>query len=268
MSKPDARPFVLNQDGKLCLENADGTLSLIPKGAGVRICPGCLTTLDSSETNRMCVECRSAVGTVAELQNAFRLARIQKSMLPHRFIGHGRPNVERLDGWPEIAHFGGKLFGQTLGDEDLLRRVERWYIAEHGGSHESFPRMKRTKLADLLRAATDPPTAEAGTPERQKKPKGTARTDDMTDAIRRAYLGFKDAEHHAEDPLTDRDAYDWLDDEGPTEYDPLPTFTTWSRSLRKARQLLGEQKHKPRAGRTGRSVVRRDELETPESDES
>jgi len=108
---------------------------------------------------------------VAELQNAFRLARIQKSMLPHRFIGHGRPNVERLDGWPEIAHFGGKLFGQTLGDEDLLRRVERWYIAEHGGSHESFLRMKRTKLADLLRGATDPPTAEAGTPERQEKPK-------------------------------------------------------------------------------------------------
>ena len=112
------------------------------------------------------------------------------------------------------------------------------------------------------------PAAEDDPPGKQEKPKGTARTDDMTDAIRRAYLGFKDAEHHAEDPLTDREAYDWLDAEGPTEYDPLPTFTTWSRSLRKARQLLGEQKHKPRAGRTGRSVVRWDELETPESDES
>jgi hypothetical protein len=59
---------------------------------------------------------------------------------------------------------------------------------------------------------------------------------------------------------TDRDVYDWLEnnlDDG----EDLPTFATWGKYVREARSAAGENKNRPRAGRdTGRSIVRPDQI--------
>jgi hypothetical protein len=93
----------------------------------------------------------------------------------------------------------------------------------------------------------------------------------MLPSVRLAYLAFMYAESKAARRLEDREAYDLLNEEGIpsgagdrgelTEYQ-LPTFETWSRQLRKAREALGEQKYTRRAGRpTGRSIVRGSQVE-------
>jgi hypothetical protein len=79
---------------------------------------------------------------------------------------------------------------------------------------------------------------------------------------------------------TDPAAYKWLEEKGlPDERDSpelakelagyeLPPFSTWVRSVREARRVLGEQKHRPRAGRpTGASIVRTREVEHQRGDD-
>lgn len=60
---------------------------------------------------------------------------------------------------------------------------------------------------------------------------------------------------------TDREAYDWLREEGPQEYD-LPAFDTWRRYVRAGRKLHGAQKNTSRKGRIGRSVIKGNEIES------
>ena len=92
----------------------------------------------------------------------------------------------------------------------------------------------------------------------------------MQSAQRKAYFAFEFAESKTGRRLQDREAYDLLKDEGIpdasgdlgdlTDY-VFPSFGTWSRHLRLARNALGEQKHKPRKGRpTGNSIVGNDEI--------
>jgi hypothetical protein len=99
----------------------------------------------------------------------------------------------------------------------------------------------------------------------------------MTLAVLRAYLSYQSAERKMGKALQDRKAYDLLNEEGIpedagdsgalTDYE-LPKFDTWARQVRKARQLLRNQKHTRRAGRpTGKSVVRQDQIERPERDD-
>ncbi len=57
---------------------------------------------------------------------------------------------------------------------------------------------------------------------------------------------------------TDREVYDWIDEH--SDGDPLPNFDTWSRYLRDAREAAGISKNTPRSERTGRSIVRLDEI--------
>ena len=66
-------------------------------------------------------------------------------------------------------------------------------------------------------------------------------------------------------PPGDREAFDWLREHGGTPAGhPLPArFDTWARNLRGARKKLGEQKNKPRRGRTGGSIAHPDELDSP-----
>jgi len=132
----DAQPIVLNQDGKLCLENADGTLSPVPEGWSLR----------SLFCNPHSVE-----------------AMWSKLAIRHH---HGERGFRPVRGFGRIAHWGRKLLGHDLEDEELIRRVRDWYVAEHGGSHESFLRMHCTKLADLLRESVNPRKDDAGKPER------------------------------------------------------------------------------------------------------
>ncbi len=57
---------------------------------------------------------------------------------------------------------------------------------------------------------------------------------------------------------TDREVYDWLREH--SDADTFPEFATWGRYLRDARKATGTGKYTPRSGRTGRSVVRPDEI--------
>lgn len=85
-----------------------------------------------------------------------------------------------------------------------------------------------------------------------------------------AWLSYGAAEHRAGRRLTDGEAYKLLREEGFPDDDPRfgelgdyepGAFETWSRYLREARKLLGEQKYTPRVGRvTGKSAVRRDQV--------
>lgn len=54
------------------------------------------------------------------------------------------------------------------------------------------------------------------------------------------------------DRVTDKVAWEWIGEH--SDYDP-PTCTTFTRYLREARRALGENKHRRRAGRSGRSIV-------------
>jgi hypothetical protein len=93
----------------------------------------------------------------------------------------------------------------------------------------------------------------------------------MQPADRKAYLSYQYAETMAEKRLQDREAYNWLKENGIdnsrddvwelADY-KFPAFDTWSKQLRNARKLLGEQKYTRRGGRpTGRSIVNRQEIE-------
>lgn len=53
---------------------------------------------------------------------------------------------------------------------------------------------------------------------------------------------------------TDRDAYDWLTENGPSQYE-LPGFDTWKRYVRQGRNHYSANKNSPLAGRSGRSIV-------------
>ncbi len=55
--------------------------------------------------------------------------------------------------------------------------------------------------------------------------------------------------------VEDKDAYQWLREHGPGDYE-LPPFRNWSRYLREGRHWHGTQKNRPLAGRSGRSIIR------------
>lgn len=75
----------------------------------------------------------------------------------------------------------------------------------------------------------------------------------LPDAPRKAYLSFLCAEAANERRLDDREAWEWLQENGTDVagageldgYD-LPEFGTWARYLRRARKATGEQKYTPR----------------------
>lgn len=93
----------------------------------------------------------------------------------------------------------------------------------------------------------------------------------LNPAYRKAYLAYLYAETKRERRLEDRDAYTWLsencidDSEAAGElagYSLPESFATWARYLREARKVTGEQKYRPRSGRTPTaSTVRADEIE-------
>ena len=120
-------------------------------------------------------------------------------------------------------------------------------------------------LAALSPSATEP----AAVSEQDDKNSRINVLKAMQPPARKAYLAYQIAELKAGSRLEDRKAYDLLKEEGLgdnagdlgelNDY-PLPAFESWSRKLRDARRLLGEQKHSPRAGRASGSVVSRDQI--------
>ncbi len=82
-------------------------------------------------------------------------------------------------------------------------------------------------------------------------------------AFQKAWFSFVYAEAKQETRLEDRQAWDWLtengienDDEGILKGYELPTFDTWSRQLRRARKAVGEQKYTPQKDKQpSRSII-------------
>ncbi len=78
---------------------------------------------------------------------------------------------------------------------------------------------------------------------------------------REAYYAYQYATARLEDQTTDvkdptdKKIYQWLKDYGYRDY-RLPEFETWTRHLRVAREVLGEQRNKSPHDRGGRSIIR------------
>ncbi len=76
-----------------------------------------------------------------------------------------------------------------------------------------------------------------------------------------AFQSFILAETTAGKPLTDKEAFHWLTENAPADYELPPTFQTWQRYVRKGRNFHNAQKNTPRAGRTGRSIATTDDVQ-------
>jgi hypothetical protein len=118
---------------------------------------------------------------------------------------------------------------------------------------------------EQLKAKLDAPPQEKG--ESSAKPKGAnqgnsgdgdryAVLSTLGLAHKKAYLSFLYAETKAKRRLQDRDAFDWLKENGIdveseelADY-TLPEFDTWCRYLRYARNATSEKKYTPRTQRT------------------
>jgi hypothetical protein len=96
-------------------------------------------------------------------------------------------------------------------------------------------------------------------------------------AVRKAYLAFQYAETLIGRRMEDREAYDWLRENGIdqgkgdlgelTDYELPDSLETFRRYLGTARKSLGEGKYTKRGGRThGRSIVRGNEIEYQKGD--
>jgi hypothetical protein len=119
----------------------------------------------------------------------------------------------------------------------------------------------KAELSILSQARKAKPTAlistndsDAQTGPTSSKPKGELK---LSPCYLKALGGYKRAVDVLGD-CEDREAYDWLKEHD--EDRSLPNFATWARYLREARKRLGLPKNTPRYGRTGRSIVRPDEL--------
>ena len=111
------------------------------------------------------------------------------------------------------------------------------------------------------------------TPEQRKAAFGQ-----LQPAVRKAYLAFQYAETMRGRRLEDREAHDWLKEDGIdqdklsagelADYEVPTTFDTFRRYVTEARQALGESKHTRRAGRpTGRSIASGREIERQRGDD-
>jgi len=105
------------------------------------------------------------------------------------------------------------------------------------------------RLRDAV-ANTEPPTA---TPDGTEPDVDDDRK--LSERADKAYQSFQLAENRCEGQLTDREAYDWLKENGPADYDLPDEFTTWQRYVREGRNHFKTQKNLPRRGREGRSLV-------------
>ena len=127
-----------------------------------------------------------------------------------------------------------------------------------------------------LKPETSKEKGGTGSPPKQPPPDSNVKRREvlagLQPADRKAYLSYQYAETMAERRLEDREAHDWLKENGIDagkgdvgeldSYELPPNYETWRRQVSEARRLLGEQKYTPRKGRsTGRSIVSGQEIE-------
>ncbi|HVA50199.1 MAG TPA: hypothetical protein VNH11_27820 [Pirellulales bacterium] len=160
------------------------------------------------------------------------------------------------EGWGAKLHDLPDVYQELLAADDWLDE----------------PKMRATDATDQAPPAT-------GASE-QSEGAGKSRAEilkSLSLCIRQAYFAFEFAQTMSGDKLEDREAYDYLHENGLhdnagdlgelSDYE-LPVFETWRRYISEARRPLGEQKYSRRANRPkGRSIANADEVERPERDE-
>lgn len=124
--------------------------------------------------------------------------------------------------------------------------------------------------AEVSSAGEQPKADALANAEKSKGEPTDAALRKLSQSTRLAYLSFQAIEVQKCRRLEDREAYDLLSENGlPTDKGPLgvladyklPSFDTWTRYLRDARQAMGDSKYTQRAGRShGSSIAKQDEV--------
>ena len=147
------------------------------------------------------------------------------------------------------------------GDLPLRPEPDRCIGSELGWKHEYSARVVNVKLNELVEylrnrgAQVTTRNHDAASFLGDTNPAG----DEVKDARKLARRGHTAGQqyHNALEKLPtalDREAFAWLV-ENESGFDI--TFKTWTRNLRLWREFYGQQKNKPRGGRTGRNVTDR-----------
>ena len=193
-----------------------------------------------------------------------------------------------LEEWVQAAQEIEDQAVKVEADGSYILAKPEWFTATVAN-----PVMRQVWLKPILKAATSlvtpsvcvstpavlttPPADAKGTGQ-EKSGAGSDKTREellaeLKPADQKAYYAYAYAEMNL-GRTTDPQAHQWLTDNGlPEERDSpelarelagykLPTLATWSKQVRNARKVLGEQKRSQRAGRvTGRSIIQGRELD-------
>jgi hypothetical protein len=87
----------------------------------------------------------------------------------------------------------------------------------------------------------------------------SAENGDLSGHAEAAYQSYAYAESQLGCRVTDKQVYAYLKEHGPRDYD-LPSFETWRRYVAAGRNFHTAQKNTPRSGRSGKSIVRLDQI--------
>ncbi len=182
----------------------------------------------------------------------------------------------------ELSVLRERFAGKTYGGIDInsLPTGELWYIEldDLANSASAAIEICLSSMApDTKMPLKEPPEVAASTTE-AGEPKGPAKQPKISDVLMpcetKAYSLFQYAEDQTERRLQDREAYDWLNENGwpeglfagASDYE-LPTFDTWAKHVRVARNAHGTSKRRRRApSTTTRSVIRQQDLDSPRDD--
>jgi hypothetical protein len=113
---------------------------------------------------------------------------------------------------------------------------------------------------DLGEHAEKPAPAKSGGPGEVQRTVSPEKVACLPPKQRAAWLEHETVSIQHTELSTDGQAYEWLALHGSPEDRKLPSKGAWERALRRARESLGQQKNRPRSGRTGRSVRHRKDL--------
>jgi len=119
------------------------------------------------------------------------------------------------------------------------------------------------KLAEIIEAEAPAADLPAGDAIEAAATEGSNGAEQLPKRVEQAYLAHKLAVDRIGGDPSDREAYDWLEENGPDEYGLPPSFDTWARYVRRAREHYSTQKNSPRHGREAPSVVSHKQIDSP-----
>jgi hypothetical protein len=196
----------------------------------------------------------------------FSLPRNQTPTGPEHFYSE----MEEFISWASAYH------APKHGIMKLIDRIEEFLMWAMGRTVQPEPAGGSSRGDQKPEAPAEPPRAQTAGDSTPRASRDEL-IRQLEPAVRLAFLAFCYAETKEGKRLEDREAYTLLKEDGIpegagglgelAEY-PLPAFDSWARYLRAARKVLGESKYTRRTGRrTGKSIVRGDQVEKQQFDE-